>query len=245
MIRVLFLSICFFNLCCKRTTQTEPKITNSLSSVAKEQTQQTSNRTTLLDLVDMEAYTLQQDTLSIEERAQKLVQLYAQIKNHNSDSVAKSKELEFFRYFPNDFETFVNIYGWKNWPDTLSKGLLYGEEYFGHITYFLSMDRLVPLKIYLKKLIGISMGGHWDADEVDAIQSKIMRSMMDNPMLFGEVLSTYSKSDWESFWIFYFDSPHPRSEIPKYLNIFSESYPEMYDIMQQALFFVQNDWKNH
>ena len=174
------------------------------------------------------------DSLSLEERAKKLNELYTKIKNANSDTKTEL-EHEFFRIFPDDYETFVSIYGWKGWPNPELEGILYGLEYYPQIEYFLDIGKVIPYEVFIRKLIRISLGGEWEADEVDAVQRKIIQMMMDQKELFLLALSEHTSEDLIKFWIFYFDGPHPPKEIPEYLAFIQEANPEMYTLIEETL----------
>lgn len=188
-------------------------------------------------------YSFNTDFLNNAERAKKLTYLYEQANNANIDSVREKSRIEFFRTFPDDFDTFNSIYGWKGWPDDSTKGMLY-EEHFDQIIFFNELS-LIPQKIYIKKLIELSKNGMWDADAVSMMQHGLRKKMKEKSKIFRDVLNNYSHSIQKSFWYFYFDGPHPPKEIPEYLAFIQEANPEMYTLIEETLKQVQNDWKDH
>jgi hypothetical protein len=140
--------------------------------------------------------------------------------NHKVDSLIKYYNLStnypdsstykesFYNAFPNDFNTFIDVYGYKEfindkgeWDDSLS--LLYDVS-TEHINLFFSLYDLIDKSKFYKKLINISLNGYWEADGVNVFQGYLNKFFMTNIEGFLTELETYDDYDIKSFWHFFF-----------------------------------------
>ncbi len=164
-------------------------------------------------------------TVDFFEKATKLKQLYVKA----TSSVRNSYRLEFFSEFPNSFSELNKLYGYTN----DKAGPLY-EFSNKHIYELFNNLKDIPDTLYYNKIIRIAIGGHWDADGIDAFQDGLRTHVLNNLDLTLEILEKYSDRNIESFWFFYFDGPHPSSQIDDRLQTLKDKDSKIYKLMISA-----------
>ena len=111
----------------------------------------------------------------------------------------------FFNAFPSTFSEFEQLYGFS---DQLGEQPLY-RKYEGHLQYFLHCPE-ISSRARLEKLIGIGVGGRWDADATAMIQDASYDLIKESPTEACEILNGLPDSQASSFWYFVLDGPHPK-----------------------------------
>lgn len=130
----------------------------------------------------------------------------------NTEGTDKDRYLwRFFESFPDDFETFHKIYsnnGITFPPDLRRSG------YMLH-TILPELYAVIPTEDYLKKMIGVGIGGHWEPDDIGIFPHHLRNQICENVDLSVELLEAYSANEVESVWYFMFDGPVPDHPIKK------------------------------
>lgn len=109
-------------------------------------------------------------------------------------------EITFFIMFPNDFKKFKSLYGYEDKGTNTKYGELYSNS-----DHIIDYDPVyVDFKKYINKLINISIGAHWQSDNVSHLQNRIINLFFSRTYIFLNILESKSDSDIESFWNFFF-----------------------------------------
>lgn len=172
---------------------------------------------------------------SLTKKAEILKDAYEKCVASNENKRYRKK---FFAKFPGTFNEFVQLYGYEN----NSPNVLYYEAE-KHIPVFLNSIKYVDDTIYYKKIINIAIDGRWDADAVNFLQDGIQKNVLKNIDLTLYFLQKRTEREAYSFWVFYFDGPHPEKSIDKRLNVIAAKNPEMYKIITKAHKDVVKDWE--
>ncbi len=110
---------------------------------------------------------------------------------------------QFFKSMPSSFSCFNSLFGYNNnKPAPL---------YFEPQLHFLlpKMEQAIPAKIFIAKLVSLSVNARWEADQTGALQH-VVRSILNNKTtLFITILEGYDLESQESVWSFIFGGPHP------------------------------------
>lgn len=165
----------------------------------------------------------------------------------NSEGTEKDEYLKlFFKSFPDEFVTFHKIYGdhgidnpWASRIRIESIRAIYGSHKItyppdlqcsGYMLHFLlpELKEAIPAKEYYRKMIGVGVGGFWEADDVGALSHHLWKLIPENVALSIEVLSEYEEKEVRSFWFFLYDGPHP--EHPAKRKHFEELHPRVRDL---------------
>lgn len=146
---------------------------------------------------------------------------YAQDAIGSTDAADKERALiRYFQIFPSDFKSFQQIFGYL-WDE---RGRILAKPPIKHTLYgFLrELKSVVPAKEYYEKMLGVGVGGVWDADEVNYLQFHLREMVVENAQLGLEVLSKKEEKEIRSFWRFLFDGPHPEHRLNR------KYYEELY-----------------
>lgn len=158
----------------------------------------------------------------------------------------KSKEnwIHFFDIFPNTFESFDSIFGYRE----NQKGPLY-DMYQQYISLFFEAQNHIKGEVYYDKLIRIAKDGIWDADANSLFQACIFNFVIDDSAnsqrgSFLETLSTFSETDISNFWRFYFEDLYPDCYGEKYRKtlFLLQGYEKLLLIMEER---YKTICKNH
>lgn len=121
---------------------------------------------------------------------------------------------QFFECFPNDYKTFVDIFGYRDVKDEqtheveLQLSPLYDEALSYVYEVFHRTEAVVGKKVFTAKLISISLDGYWDADAMNYFHALVVGSLSRDPGGFLSQLSACSDTEIDSFWNYYFDGAH-------------------------------------
>ncbi len=162
---------------------------------------------------------------SLIAKAKRLQQYYNYSKEVSSGELFRKL---FFEEFPNSFQELNAIYGYNN--DTAA--LLYYNS-MDHINTLFDVNNINDT-IFYKKIINISIGGHWDADAVEIFQDGLRKRVLLKPELVTYILEVYSKENIRKFWYFYFDGVFPPKKMPEELKSIKHINPEIDKLMIQA-----------
>jgi len=124
-------------------------------------------------------------------------------------------EILFFQIFPDDFNKFVSLYGYNESNQNLKLGPLY--DHYEHILNY--APKYINKKDYIRKLINICKNGYWQSDNVSHLQKRIIDLFIESPDLFISLLKENKEPCINSFWKFFFDSPHPNNNQELYDNV--------------------------
>ena len=149
------------------------------------------------------------DTLRLNSAYRELVQ--------NPKSVELQKE--FLAAFPNTWKVFLSTYDFCPQKDLTM--------------YNLGYDHIVN---GLDKLIGISIGGRWEADAPNYLQLVVRKTMQKKSEVMFQRLSLLRQEDVFSFWCFFFHSLHSTKEDIRL-------YSELHDKMQRKYPMIVKDMK--
>ena len=163
-------------------------------------------------------------------KSKKLKQLYI-LSTASSIDASNIYKQQFFDEFPSTFKQLDELYGY-NYNTNISGPL--GKLYTEHIELFNGLSN-VNDTLYYKKIIAISIGGHWDADAVNVFQHGLRNRILANPELALYILKNMTDDKIKSFWFFYFDAAHPKKQIAKSLQRIKLSDPKIYSLMIAAL----------
>jgi hypothetical protein len=175
------------------------------------------------------------DSVQLKAKAARLQKYYA--KAVQGPDTVKYQKL-FFEEFPANFRGLERLYGYQ---DTAC--ILY-EKADEHIYTLFNHLVCVPPKAYYEKIIDLAIGGKWDADGISEFQHGLHEHFIKDPAFAFGLLQRKSDNDIESFWVFYFDGPHPPDKAPDELDGMKTSFPRVHKIMQTALKKVQKAWEN-
>jgi hypothetical protein len=166
--------------------------------------------------------------------AQKLRRLYSLSTSENS----KGARQEFFYSFPGNFQDLNRLYGYNG----SKRGPLYMDA-VNHISYLFKDFAAVKDTIFYKKIIDISIGGHWEADAINYFRKALKEKVGAKPYLVFYLLKRIQGKQIGEFWFFYFDEPLPANKIPGNLLFIKETDKNMYELMEQSLKAVQKSWE--
>lgn len=124
---------------------------------------------------------------------------------------AKKDFHRFWNEFPDTFNEFLELYGWKE--DCI--GPLYCWAYY-HME-FLFCDSLPIDSIHLDKLFNIAKEASWDADTPNYFQRHWIDLLLKHPTECSTYLRTRPIGDVTGFWNFILYSPHPEQSSHKEL----------------------------
>lgn len=126
------------------------------------------------------------------------------------ESLEKQNEKAYLACWPSSFSEFDSIFGYKDMPDgSTNFGPLYDESFRYVNFYFEAVGGLkIDYEEFYRQLIGLSLGGYWQADAVNFFQRELKRLVSKDFDGFSEVLSSFSNEEIRKFWVFYFDTAH-------------------------------------
>lgn len=132
--------------------------------------------------------------------------------------------VRFFELFPGDFATFHKIYGYQE------EKIPYATRNYSYMLHFLlpELKEAIAADEYYNKMIGVGVGGFWEADDVGALSHHLWKLVPENVALSIKVLEKYEEKEIKSFWYFLYDGPHP--EHPFNRKHYEELYPRVRDI---------------
>ena len=167
---------------------------------------------------------------SIALQARQLKRLYL-LSTASSKEVSYNYRQQFFKEFPNDFNQLLNLYGY---DDKNSKPSILYDEAPNHILKLFNSLSDINDTLYYRKIIQVSIGGHWDADAVNYFQHGLRERVLDKTELTVYLLSHIPEDKIKSFWYFYFDGVHPEKQIPEQLLRIKSIDSKIYGLMIEA-----------
>jgi hypothetical protein len=114
--------------------------------------------------------------------------------------------LEFFAALPDDFACYSEIFD----PDGVRP---LKEEEPEMSSIFAKVSRVVPSDAYIRKVVSLSVGARWDADNIEALRTELMEIWTDRTQAFTRELARLDEAQERSVWVFLFDGPAP-SNLP-------------------------------
>jgi len=227
------------------STSCQEKLTNNKSSgknsPEKSKSLQVDNKTKEDKEVKLNYSFKEHNLKTLEDSVSFLNHYYSQF-NSTQDSIS---EVLFFRHFPNDFQSFINLYGFNT---TQGARPLYFEGE-NHIRNYFDIKNYIDDKAYYSKMISIALRGHWQADNVNTLQNILWKGFNQNRDIILNDLLKKNREAQKSFWIFFFDGPHPENRKKLFNQVINELsvYYEGKGIsnIQDAYSEVKEDWKSH
>jgi hypothetical protein len=155
-----------------------------------------------------------------EQRAEQLSAAFHKVMTSPDDAEACRA---YFKEFPSTFAEFDLLYGYGDTPS-----ILY-DQYVSQVDSLFRDIHCVTDSTYLEKILGLGIGGHWDADAVNSLQDIIHERTLANPRLTFELLSPRSDEAVSSFFYFFFNGIHaPYKKIPKEFLFLKKEFPRVY-----------------
>jgi hypothetical protein len=164
---------------------------------------------------------------SIIVKAKRLQELYTLSTSTSGKTQLYRKQ--FFDLFPNSFKELNDLYGYKNSVEAP----LYNQVEKHIFELFNNLDGINDT-IYYKKIVSIAIGGHWDADAVNAFQEGLRKRVLSKPDLIVYLLKEIPDKRIKSFWYFYFDGVHPSKQIDEPLLKIKTNNLKIYNLMIEA-----------
>lgn len=171
-------------------------------------------------------------TSNVDEGKNGVVALGSSYNDVKPNKTNSDMELLYFEIFPNNFESFSELFGYrtsKSGEPTL--GRLY-ENSEKHINFLFSMN--ISKRILIEKTIAISIGGRWQADGVNYFQHNLHSLLHDHTTTFIDELARHSDEEIISFWIFCFDGYNPSTKIPEALDEKIKENSRVYALMKEG-----------
>ncbi len=164
------------------------------------------------------------DTLAIKAKKLKRLYLLCTSSQVNVDIYQR----QFFDEFPATFSELNDLYGYS------SKASILYFDAEKHIARFFNNLNSVNDTLYYQKIIGIAINGRWDADAINYFQHGLKEHVENKPELTVYILQKLSEEKMKSFWLFYFDAPHPSKKIPDSLQRIQAMDNNIYNFMINA-----------
>ncbi len=164
---------------------------------------------------------------SIIAKAKHLQELY--MLSTSSSSKTHFYRKQFFNLFPNSFKKLNDLYGYNNGIEAP----LYNQVEKHILELFNNLNNINDT-LYYKKIVSIAIGGHWDADAVEAFQEGLRKRVLSKPNLVVYLLNEIPDEKIKSFWYFYFDGVHPSKQIAEPLLKIRTNNLKIYNLMIEA-----------
>ena len=123
-------------------------------------------------------------------------------------SYNENNYLTFLQYFPDTFDSFVNIYGYIESDDDTFFSILYDDAY-NHIAYLFENNNMVDLNVFFEKIFSITQYSYWQADAYTYLTiniEKLFYNRYDDIIYF---LNSRNNKELEEFWFFMLNGPNP------------------------------------
>ena len=149
----------------------------------------------------------------------------------------KEAQEQFFNAFPKNWSEFIITYQYDDSEDYDLTMYFLADD---HITTLGEKLTLIDKYTYYKRLISLGIGGSWDADAPNYLQSLLHSKMKENTTTMLECLSQLDREKQLQFWTFYWSYGHCRdTEItdPEYNLLLSENeakFPIAMETMKQV-----------
>lgn len=126
---------------------------------------------------------------------------FAFLIQHSFGKEKENFEQQFLKYFPNSFKKFNLLYGYKEIsPDSVIYMPLYASDHIEKVLFNLES---INDTIFYKKLINISIDGHWAADQVSIFHSHLMEKVKEDLDITVNILRNIDNKKVKSFWLFF------------------------------------------
>ncbi len=177
--------------------------------------------------------------LSLAEQVDSL-RKYADLVTHSEGKEKADYERLFFKYFPDTFDRFDSLYGYREISiDSFAYAPLFSSDHlervFPHLKSVNDAD-------YCRKLVGISIGGHWEADQVGLFQHNLINKVRANLGLTCSILRGLNDQQVKSFWLFFFDMENPSAMDFSFLRNVEDK--RIIRLMKEAMRIDRVKWSN-
>ena len=158
---------------------------------------------------------------------------------NNPNSLERQKD--FFYTFPSTLMEFVIT----DYCFRISKN---NSTRYPYMDAFSTMLPLIPDTVYCDKLINLCIGGKWDADALNSLQSLAHDVMSQKPQIMFSRLSKQTRGFQLRFWQFYWSSLHKvdnAEQCQRLKNMFGRTMPDEVKIMEIGCEFATEEFETH
>ena len=166
------------------------------------------------------------DTNVVERVARTLDRYAHEAMSSREDQENKRFLKLYFRTFPDDFEMFHQIFGYQR--NSEGNVLMYPSVNHTLSGFLPKLKAVIAAEEYYEKMLGVGVGGFWEADEVNHLRHHLKEIVTENIKLSVEVLRKKDAKEITSLWYFIYDGPHPGHRLKR--KHFEELYPRVRDI---------------
>lgn len=152
----------------------------------------------------------------------------------------------FFEYFPGDFKTFIDIYGYTEYDNgKFESGSLYSV-YVEHIAYLMEHRKEIPFEMFFNKVFNISQNSYWEADAYSDLVYNLRKMFETDCNDINQYLSKKTDDELFQFWYFIFNGPHHepaayKKEISVINNCFDKRQT---DIIDKIWVKIEEEWRD-
>lgn len=155
-------------------------------------------------------------------------------------------KMNFFEVFPNSFNEFNSIYGYKKENNSFIESPLYESAPKHILELFNTLAPVVGEDKFYRKVLNLSINGKWYADAVSIMRRNLVNLVEKKPEYLFKLLEDYDKDATISIWRFYFDGPpYSKKNIPPNIELLKDKYPNHYSIITEGLKLRNSDINNH
>ena len=149
--------------------------------------------------------------------------------------------INFFNIFPDNFDDFIDIYGFSE----ENSSNLYDEAY-SHIVFLFEGGDNIESHLFKEKIYGITQFSSWDADAYNYLCDNTEISIVSDFDNWIEYLNKKPDSCNYMFWHFIYDGPDMNfSDNEKMLyDLIKENYPNHARIIDESLDSIRHEWKH-
>ena len=126
---------------------------------------------------------------------------------HKESNLGEESARRFFRAMPDSFGCFNEVFGYPR----EAPGPLYDEPQRHFL--FPQMAVAVPRQAFALKLVRLSVGARWEADQTGALQHAVRTVLDETPVVFVGELKKLDATAEYSVWRFLFGASHPSNEL--------------------------------
>lgn len=164
---------------------------------------------------------------NVVERVARTLDRYAHEAMNSRENQEKKRLLKlYFQTFPVDFDMFYQIFGYQR--DAEGNVLMYPSVNHTLSGFLPKLKEVISAEVYFEKMLGVGVGGFWEADEVNYLRHHLKEIVTENTKLSVEVLRKKDAKEVISLWYFIYDGPHPGHRLKR--KHFAELYPRVRDI---------------
>jgi hypothetical protein len=177
------------------------------------------------------------DSLQLIKTIDELRTLY--LESINNDTI--KYKIKFFEIFPETFQLYTEIYGYKNVKTCEEEAdNLYNESH-DHLKLFCELRSIINKDDYYKKIIKLCINGYWDADAINDLQHCLYKCINEDLPLTIKTLKSFTDKEIESFWYFVFDGPLRTENLPVNIDSIRMIDEHIADLAKKTLIKAKNN----